>query len=224
MTRSYFITATGTDQGKTLITTALCYQLRQMGKSVRVVKPILSGDDGGMQTDTARILQSLGEEVTESARKRITPWSFQMPLSPDEAARREERELHLPEVVAFCQQIPSADYRLIEGAGGVMSPLTGQHTNLDMIKALDIPVILVSASYLGCISHILTALETLKAHCVSCYHLALTQPDSHTQPVEITLASLQSQLPEGMKLAVVNHLASGGEIWKDVPSLTEWIG
>ena len=221
--QKFFITATGTDQGKTALSTALCWQLKQENKKVAALKPVISGYDGTAHTDTAKLLQSLSLPINNQTIEEISPWRFSAPLSPDEAARREGKELSLSEIITFCQQPREADYMLIEGAGGVMSPLTSAATNLDLISALEIPVILVSASYLGCVSHILTALAVLKARALQCQHLALMQTSLEMQPIELTFASLSPHLPTGMRVAKVNHLASDAEIWKNMPNLTAWL-
>lgn len=223
MQSSFFITATGTDQGKTTLTTALCYQLQQQGKRVQALKPVISGYDGTAQTDTVRIIQSLSLPLHSQTIEEISPWRFSAPISPDEAARREGGELFLPEIVAFCHQPREADYLFIEGAGGVMSPLSAAATNLDLIAALKLPVILVSSSYLGCVSHILAALAALKARGVDCQHLALLQVSPDMQSIALTLSSLLPHLQEGMRVAQVNHLASNTEIWKNAPDLTKWL-
>ena len=79
-----FVTATGTEIGKTLVTAALCHQLRGAGRPVRALKPVLSGYDPATlaESDPGVLLASLGEAVTEDAVARITPWRFAAPLSP----------------------------------------------------------------------------------------------------------------------------------------------
>lgn len=80
------------------------------------------------------------------------------------------------EVAGFCtaRQTP-ADLFLVEGAGGVMSPLTSDGTCLDLMKALGLTSLLVGGSYLGGISHTLTALETLRAHGVAVAAIAVSE-------------------------------------------------
>jgi dethiobiotin synthetase len=80
------------------------------------------------------------------------------------AAAREGRTIDFAEVVGFCRDaIATRDGALlIEGVGGVMAPLDPRHTVLDWMAALDIPLVLVAGSYLGTISHTLTALDVLR--------------------------------------------------------------
>jgi dethiobiotin synthetase len=223
--QQFFITATGTNQGKTLLTSALCYQWQQQHKTVAALKPVISGYTEGEDSDTSQILKSLGYENPQPEEiNTISPWRFRLPLSPDEAARQENRTLSLKEITDFCLQPRHMDLCLIEGAGGVMSPLSATATNLDLIAAVNWPVILVSASYLGCISAILTAYETLRIRGIQCQHLALVQVDKAAQASELTLRSLLPHLPEEMRILQLNHLEQKQELWKYVPQLREWVG
>ena len=81
-------------------------------------------------------------------------------MSPHHAARIENVTLDFGRMVEFCRN-SGAD--IIEGAGGVMSPLTEDHTNFDLIRELAVPVILVAGNYIGTITHTLTALKMLEA-------------------------------------------------------------
>jgi dethiobiotin synthetase len=101
------------------------------------------------------------------------------------AAARENRTIGFTELVAFCRdEITSADGTLfIEGVGGVMAPLDGGHTVLDWIAALDIPAILVAGTYLGTISHTLTALDVLASRRIAVRAVVLN--DSENTPVSV---------------------------------------
>ena len=109
------------------------------------------------------LFRALGVSVTQHAIERISPWRFRAPLSPDLAARREGRRIDVDDVIAFCQSAVEQrrDSLLIEGVGGIMVPLDDQRTILDVMMALHLPLILVAGSYLGTISHTLTALDSL---------------------------------------------------------------
>lgn len=159
-----FIAGVGTGVGKTLVTTILCHQLRSAGRSVSALKPVVSGfveDD--RESDPALILRSLGGEPTPDAIASISPWRFAAPISPHLAARREGRSVTVDEIAHFCrQQIGGpGSIRLVEGAGGIMSPLCEGATNAHLIGRLGEPVVLVTGTYLGAISHTLTAAGSL---------------------------------------------------------------
>ena len=158
-----FITATGTDVGKTFVAASLIGHFRQMGRLVEAIKPVVSGFDPAQAatSDPGVLLKALGLPVTAQQIERISPWRFRAALSPDLAARREGRSIDVDNVIAFCQSAIERrqDMLLIEGVGGVMVPLDEHRTILDVMMALRLPLILVTGSYLGTISHTLTALE-----------------------------------------------------------------
>ena len=125
---AHFITSSGTGVGKTLVTAALVWQLRERGRSVRAIKPVISGfePETATESDTGILLAALGEKVTNEAIERITPWRFAAPLAPDLAASREGRTLKLADVVGFCREaakVAEGDGAalLIEGVGGEAS-------------------------------------------------------------------------------------------------------
>jgi len=157
--KSFFITATGTDIGKTYIATALCRYLVRQGHSVRAFKPVISGWQEG-DNDTVQLLRSLDLPINPQTINACSPWRFSAALSPDMAAAKEGRTLRAAEIAEYCQD-KTADYVIIEGAGGVMVPINTTETMLDMMRLIDAPVILVTGSYLGSLSHTLTAVKTL---------------------------------------------------------------
>jgi dethiobiotin synthetase len=162
---AYFITATGTDLGKTFVARGLIRALRGRGRTVAALKPVMSGYEPAEATgsDSGLLLAALGRPVTQEAIEAISPWRFAAPLAADMAAAREGRTLDIRDVVRFCRDAIAAnrDVLLIEGAGGVMSPVNADHVMLDWMTALGLPVIVVAGSYLGTISHSLTALDVL---------------------------------------------------------------
>ena len=163
---AFFIAGTGTGVGKTLVTTILCHQLRSMGRNVQALKPVVSGfsvDDP--QSDPVLILRSLGRAVTPEALDQISPWRFAAPISPHLAARREGQKVAMEDVLRFCRkESPGSETsRLIEGAGGLYSPICDDATCARLIAAMGDPVILITGTYLGSISHTLTAMESLKS-------------------------------------------------------------
>ncbi|HUD86896.1 MAG TPA: dethiobiotin synthase, partial [Xanthobacteraceae bacterium] len=160
-----FITATGTDVGKTYVAASLIRLFRQMARTVDAIKPIVSGFDPAQAaaSDPGVLLNALGLPLTADAFERMSPWRFRAPLSPDLAARLEGQRIDVDAVVAFCQGAVAQrrDILLIEGVGGIMVPLDERRTILDVMMALRLPLILVTGSYLGSISHTLTALDSL---------------------------------------------------------------
>ena len=168
--RALFVAGTGTDIGKTHVACLLLRRARARGRTVVALKPVLSGapnagDPAFAQSDTARLLDAAGAPLTPDAVTRCSPFRFTAPLAPDQAAAREDRRLTLDEVVAAARaglaEAPADAFALVEGAGGLMSPVAEDGLGLDWIEHLGLPVLLVAGCYLGAISHALTACEAL---------------------------------------------------------------
>ncbi len=223
---THFITSSGTGIGKTLVTAALAWQLRERGRSVQAIKPVISGftAETAVESDSGIILTALGEKVTNDAIERITPWRFAAPLAPDLAASREGRTLELTDVVAFCRKASKDTERddtmlLIEGVGGVMAPMTRDQTVADWMAALGFPAILVVGSYLGAISHTLTAAEALAARSIPMAAVVVSESEASTVALDDTVESLGRFLPE-KRLIVLPRLRNSVEPWRAAPDLT----
>jgi dethiobiotin synthetase len=192
-----FVTATGTDLGKTYVLCGILRQLRARGVAFRVVKPVLSGFDPAApdSSDSGRLLAAAGLPVTAATLDAITPWRFAPPLSPDMAARRAEVTIGLPDVFAFCTRpVPADTLVLVEGAGGIMSPLGSDFLNIDLAQRLQARIVLVAGGYLGTISHTLTAVVALKARGLSPAAVVLSGVQAGPVNLEETRDSLVRHL------------------------------
>jgi dethiobiotin synthetase len=189
--KRFFITSSGTGVGKTLVTCALAYQLQQQGKKVQVQKPIVTGwDEADPDTDTALLLHSVGLPHTVPNIQATSPWRFVAALSPHLAAEAENTRIDTDAVVAFSRHA-EVDYLLVEGVGGVMVPLTYDYHSLHWMQALQFSVILVVGSYLGAISHALTAIVALQVHDIHLSGIIVSESESSTVPLPATIRTLQ---------------------------------
>jgi dethiobiotin synthetase len=189
-----FITATGTDVGKTFVAASLIRHLRQLGRLVDAIKPVVSGFDPAQAaaSDPGVLLHALGLPVTAAEIDRISPWRFAAALSPDLAAQREGRSIDVDTVIAFCRTAidQRRDILLIEGVGGIMVPLDDQRTILDVMMALQLPVILVTGSYLGTISHTLTAADALFRRNIKVMAIIVSETPGSPVPLDDTVAAI----------------------------------
>ena len=189
-----FITATGTDVGKTFVAASLIGHLRQMGRTVDAIKPVVTGFDPAKvaTSDPGVLLAALGLPRTPEGIDRISPWRFRAALSPDLAALIEQRRIDVDQVVAYCRSAVERrrDILLIEGIGGIMVPLDEQRTILDVMMALRLPLILVAGSYLGTISHTLTALDSLFRRDLNVLAVIVNETPGSTVPLDATVASI----------------------------------
>jgi dethiobiotin synthetase len=221
--KPFFITGSGTNVGKTLVTQALAWQLLQAGHRVAALKPVASGFDPEQaeDSDTGRLLAALGEKVSEDSVARVTRWRFRAPLSPDMAAEDEGRRIDFDALVRACQPIGDPDYLLIEGVGGVVVPLDACHTVLDWMKRLGYPVLLVGGSYLGAISHTLSAAECIVSGGLELRAVIVSESERSPVPLARLEAVLKRFLPASTHIRSIARLASGLESYLHVQDLTD---
>lgn len=216
METPYIVTATGTDIGKTYLMQQCIQALQQAGQPVHAYKPVVSDFSMENLVDTGQILTALGRELTLENIQAVSPWRYQAPLTPSMAAAAEGREVDFDAIVAFCQQIQTKKaHVLIESVGGVMAPLTHTHTMLDWMVALGYPAILVTGSYLGTLSHTLTAIEVLAHAKVPLAAVVLNETPSSTVPFADTLQTLRQWL-KGVPLISLSwgETLDSVELWR----------
>lgn len=212
-----FITATGTGIGKTLVTSVLTRQLRAQGKTVRALKPVISGftDETMAESDTAELLRAMDRPVTPETIAEISPWRFEAPLSPDMAAIREGRSIDFLKLIEFCETPADAEHMLIEGVGGAFVPLNDNHTVADWIAEMSIPALLVCGSYLGTLSHTIATLEALANRRVAVTGIIISEsPES-----PVSLAETQASLGRFVGTAEIVCLPRITD-WSEAPDLT----
>ena len=156
-----FITGTDTGVGKTIISAALARTLLNRGINVGVMKPVETGcavgPKGLIPTDAEFLIKAAH---AKDAKSLITPYPMKAPVAPCEAAELEGVEVneeYLLDCYRHLQQ--KHDFMIVEGAGGVMVPIYRRFLVSDLIKLLDLPVILVSRPNLGTINHSLLSIH-----------------------------------------------------------------
>ncbi|MBU2711975.1 dethiobiotin synthase [Zooshikella harenae] len=163
---AFFITGTDTEVGKTFISCALLERARVDGLATAAIKPIAAGCQltaEGWQNEDAILLKQC---MTEPRRyPEVNPIALQSPIAPHIAALEEENPLTANDIASLCQRLitPSVDLTLVEGAGGWRVPLNDQETLADVVKLLNIPVILVVGMKLGCLNHALLTAEVIRS-------------------------------------------------------------
>ena len=191
---AFFVTGSGTEIGKTFVAVALIHELHRRGRQVTALKPVVSGFDAARagESDPGALLAALGEQPTAETLDRIAPWRFLAPLSPDMAAARERRTIDFAKLIEHSRNAMAAarGTLLIEGVGGAMVPLDERHTVLDWMATLRIPAIVVCGSYLGAISHALTALDALRNRSLGIAALVVNETPQSTVALEETAAAV----------------------------------
>jgi dethiobiotin synthetase len=206
---AFFITATGTDIGKTFVTAGLIRYMLAQGLPVDARKPVMSGFDPAAvaDSDAGILLRALGRPIDEAELNRLSPWRYRAPLAPDIAAAREGRHLDVDEMIAKSREAAAstAGTLLIEGVGGIMVPLDETRTVLDWMTALGLPVLLVTGSYLGTISHTLTALAVLEASRLDVRAIAVCDGTGSTVALADTADTLR-RFGRGVEVVAIPRL------------------
>lgn len=161
MKNAYFITGTDTEIGKTHVTCALLMHAAQAGMRCVGLKPVAAGIEADGQNDDVRRLMAASNIELDA--HTVNPWLLSEPLSPHIAARLAGSEIILGPIVASYQTACNeADLVLVEGVGGLYAPLSDTLSQPDLIRALDIPAILVVGLRLGCLNHALLTVAALR--------------------------------------------------------------
>jgi dethiobiotin synthetase len=155
MARTLFITGTDTGVGKTVFTALLAEFLRRRGDRVAALKPICSGGRGD-----ARVLRAALDGTLSL--DEVNPWHFRAPIAPVLAAEREKKAVSMEPVLAHIRAVQKRfDWVLVEGAGGLLSPLGTDFDSRDLMSALRAVPVIVAQNKLGVVNQILLTLEAL---------------------------------------------------------------
>lgn len=166
MRSGLFITGTDTEVGKTFVACKILRQLRKLRHRVAAYKPVASG--GRIDhpcSDPSLLAMAAGMPQTPSCLARVCPQYFSAPLAPPVAATLEDKlvdDALLLEGFRWWQQNPDWDALVVEGAGGLLSPISSTRTVLDLIQLLRLPVVVVAANRLGMVNHVLLTLAALE--------------------------------------------------------------
>lgn len=160
-----FVTGTDTDIGKTWVGTRIVRALCENGVAVVPRKPVESGwADDIRDTDTYKLAQAAGLDADQSeVIEQVCPNHFKEPLSPPRAAALEGQTLTVTTLADQCRLgITNTDFLYVEGAGGVYSPIAEDGLNADLAEQLALPVVLITEDRVGCMNHVLLAVEAIE--------------------------------------------------------------
>lgn len=157
--RGLFVTGTDTGVGKTEVACAILANARAGGLDVVGMKPAQSGHDPEGLSDAERLWQASDRIEPLAA---VCPYTFFAPLAPAVAARLEGRTVDLESIVRSARELAERHAAiLVEGAGGLLTPLTERHTYADLAVVLGLPVLVVARAGLGTVSHTALTIEAL---------------------------------------------------------------
>jgi dethiobiotin synthetase len=165
MTRGIFITATGTDVGKTYVSALIVKKMKELGYNCGYYKPALSGADAPVLNDCEYVLKKSGSDIKNA--KNFVSYLFQPAVSPHLAAKMENNPIKLSKIKNDFARIKSDyDYVLVEGAGGIVCPFNIEENLLlpDVIKGLGLDILIVASAELGTINSTVLTVEYAKNH------------------------------------------------------------
>lgn len=205
--QSAFITGTDTNVGKTRITCALLLAARRRPLKAFGMKPVASGStlqDGEWHNEDADLLRSYSSTPAPDLAL-INPYALQQPIAPQLAARHDGIEIELERLQAAHQVLSyAANLVLVEGVGGWAVPFSKTAMQAHLVRALNLPVILVVGVRLGCINHALISAQAIAADGCKLIGWIANRIDPAMACIDEVIASISEELDTPL-LADVPH-------------------
>jgi dethiobiotin synthetase len=197
-----FVTGSDTGVGKTFVACALASLLRQRGRRVAVMKPIETGVEREPE-DAVRLRQAAGDPAPLDD---VCPYRLRAPAV---AARLEGVTIDVDRLVALAERrAAAADVLLVEGAGGLLVPVVGTVTFLDVAARLAAPVLIVGANRLGTINHCALTARVARDAGLRVCAFVLSQPSPETDASASSNAEMIAALTALPCWGVLPHAAS----------------
>lgn len=208
MGRGIFITGTDTGVGKTLAACGLAFALRGLGYKVGVMKPVETGcaeKEGQLfPQDAFHLKEASG---CEEPLQKICPYRLPSPLAPSVAAQRAHVTIDLSLLRKLYDEISSPNgITLVEGAGGLLVPLQSRHTVADLVRLLELPLVIVVANRLGALNHALLTLEHASCLGLPVLGYILNHLEGQTSPAAETNARTLQLLTSHTCLGEIPYL------------------
>lgn len=205
-----FITGIDTDIGKTYATGILARYLLAYGKSVITQKLIQTGTTAPIADDVMTHRTLMNMPLTDMDKDGTTcPLTFIKPASPHLSARLENRIINLDDITHATDKLHARfDIVLLEGAGGVLVPMTNDVLTLDYIAMQGYPVLVVTSARLGSINHTLLTLEAIQVRGVSLWGVVFnhhfdTDPDISTDTQDYLKSYVAYHYPNAVFMELV---------------------
>lgn len=215
-----FVTGTDTSVGKTHVSCGLANALRAQGVVISVRKPIEQRckRQGGAFYPADGIALSRAAGKTEPI-DMVVPYRLGHSISVSVTAEAEAGEVRLEQLIAAVHAGRGDAFRLVEGAGGFLSPLAVDGANADLARALGYPVIVVTADRIGCINHVRLTLEAIERRGLSALAVVVNIPD----PSAAGAGTQRDELAALLDIPVIGHSHGHGGDWDASMALVQQI-
>ena len=177
--KSIFVTGIDTGVGKTVFTCALARALHLAGINVGVMKPFATGLPRAGQYKSEDVELLIKSSGVSDPQELVNPYFFEIPASPYMAAKKLEKTIDIDVVLSGFERLRSAhDVVLVEGIGGIMTPILKDYFVADLIKDLNLDSILVTSTKIGSVNHTLLTLDACKKYGIRIAGLVISEVDS----------------------------------------------
>ncbi len=208
MIKGIFITGTDTGVGKTYVAERIASTLRSSGMDVGVMKPAETGcrlRNGSLVPDDAlRLMKAAG---SKDALDFVNPYRFREPLAPFVAAYRAGGKIDPVKITASFKILSHRhEFMIVEGAGGIMVPLTSRSTYCDLARKMRLPVVIVARPGLGTINHTLLTISALQKRRIPIAGIIINYAvDRKAGMAEETSPSVIAEMAKLPILGIVRH-------------------
>ncbi len=204
--KGIFITGSDTEIGKTYVACAIVRWLIAASTQVGVYKPVASGLSDLESSDAHQLWLSAGKPGESLAR--VCPQSFAQPLAPMIAAESENRTIDTQKIISgFDYWRECSEFVVVEGAGGLLSPIAHRLSNADLAAQLELPIVVVVPNRLGCVNQAMLVLEVARARKLPVVAVVLNQTQNHTDDISVrtNFDLLRATMDEAEFSAIVIH-------------------
>ena len=174
--KKIFISGTNTEVGKTFITENIIKSIESLGMLVSPFKPVETGCKKKLSEliphDSSIYYKAINKRISLN---KINPYRFLEPISPAAAIKRSKRKIYISNFVKKLKDLPDSDITVIEGAGGLCSPLALDGYNIDLAQKIHAPTILVARDEIGVINNVILSINMLKKYKIKIIAIVLNR-------------------------------------------------
>ena len=201
--KSIFITGTDTDVGKTYITAGLAITLRKMSVDVGVMKPFAAGaaQKKGYKSEDVEILSKSAQ--INDPENLVNPQFFPIPASPYTAWKKLKIKPKIPMILSSFKKLTSMhEMMLVEGIGGILTPILKDYYVTNLIKDMKIPTIIVTRSKVGTVNHTLMTVKMCQKYKIPIKGIIINNFDADGYPIN----QLKKDLEDLTKVKVLGSI------------------